>query len=161
MASVWRQTLVLLALSTAVGFGVNAFRSEPLPMTGSLEPPPPPEAGSDFPVTSPEEALLAWEEGAFFLDLRDPLAWEEERVSGSFSVAATSFEDRYFHVVADFGLELPLVVYGAAPDSFEARRAAARLVDLGHVDVRLVTDGLQALLAAGITPEQGPAPGMP
>jgi rhodanese-related sulfurtransferase len=156
-----RQALVLVALGAAIGFGANALRPEPLPLSGSLEPPPPPEPGADLPVTPPAETPAAWEEGAFFLDIRNPAAWEERRVAGSFPFPADSFDDRYFEVVADFGTELPLVVYGAAADSFEVRRTAARLIDLGHADVRVVTAGLDAILDAGVGEDGGPPGGMP
>lgn len=155
------QALAILAASALIGLGGNALREEPLPFAGSLDPPPEPEAGSGLPANSPEEALARWEEGAFFLDARPRGEWEAMRVSGSFSFDADEFEDRYFAVVADFGVELPLFVYGAGPDSHSVRKVVAKLLDFGHTDVGFVTGGLDALLVAGIGTASGAEEGMP
>ncbi|MCA9753535.1 MAG: rhodanese-like domain-containing protein [Gemmatimonadetes bacterium] len=151
----FRQGLILVVVATAVGFAANVAREKPLPLRGSLDPPAPPEPGADLPAASADEALAAWENGAFFLDVREPGAFDTRRVAGSYSVPPADFDDRYFEVVSDFGPELPLVVYGAAADSFVVRRTAARLMDLGHSDVLAVTSGLESLLAAGLAPDSG------
>ena len=161
MATGLRQAIVLALLAGGIGLGLNALRGEPLPLSGSLDPPAPAEPGADLPATPPEAAHAAWEEGAFFLDVRDLVAWEELRVAGSFSFPETDFDLRYFEVVADFGPDLPLVVYGEAVDPWPVRRTAAKLIDLGHLDVRLVTEGLEGLLGAGIAGTSGPAEGGP
>jgi rhodanese-related sulfurtransferase len=156
-----RQAIILVLLAAGLGLGLNAVRVEPLPLSGSLDPPAPPEPGADLPVTGPDVAVGAWEEGAFFLDVRDPAAWEQSRVSGAFSFTESDFDSRYFDVVAVFGTDLPLVLYGDAGDPWPVRRTAARLIDLGHSDIRLVTAGLEALLAAGIAEASGPGEGGP
>lgn len=132
-----------------------------MPLSGSLDPPPAPEPGQELPAASPADAVARWNEGAFFLDIRPEEDWEARRVSGAFSFEAERFDDRYFDVIASFGADVPLVVYGAGPDSFVVRRVAARLLDLGHTDVELVVGGLAGLLAAGAGEARGPEEGMP
>ena len=154
------EALVLVGAAVAIGFGVNAARDEPLPLTASLDPPPPRESGADLTTQSTGVALRQWEEGAFFLDVRSRDEYEDRRVAGAFSLEADQFEDRYFDVLAGFGTEIPVFVYGAGPDSFAVRRVAAQLLDLGH-DVGLAVCGLEELLAAGLDAEAGPAEGMP
>lgn len=154
--SALRQASAILIAGAALGLCTNAFREPPLPFRGSLDPPPAPELGSDLPAASVEEAARRWEEGAFFLDVRTLPEWEDRRVSGSLSVAADEFDDRYFAVVADLGTEVPLFVYGSGPDSHAVRRVAARLQELGHADVGFVAGGLDALLAAGLGAASGP-----
>jgi hypothetical protein len=143
-----------------VGFGLNGFRSEPLSLSGALAPPPAPEPGADLPAHTAGEALGPWEEGAFFLDVRARGAYDDRRVAGAFSFEAERSSDRYFDVVAAWGDEIPLFVYGAGPDSFAVRRVAAELIELGH-DVGLVVCGLDGLVDAGLDFEEGPAEGMP
>jgi rhodanese-related sulfurtransferase len=152
-----RQALAILVAGTLLGFGGNALRSSPLPLSGSLDPPPAPEAGADLAGVSADDALALWEAGAFFLDIRAETEWERQRVAGALSVAADDFDSRYFDEVAAFGTDVPLFVYGSPEDSFAVKQVVVQLRDLGHADVAFVTGGLPELLAAGITGE-GQAP---
>jgi len=154
------EALILAGAAALVGFGLNAFRAQPLPLRGDLGPPPAPEPGAGLPAQTAAEALEAWESGAFFLDVRSPDAWEERRVAGSFSFEAEHSADRYFEVVSGLGDVIPLFVYGAEPDSFAVRRVAAELLELGH-DVGLAVCGLDALIAAGIDADEGPGEQVP
>lgn len=160
MSRTAREAIGLAAAAVAIGFALNGLRADPLPLSGSLGPPPAPEPGAGLPANTSGEALTFWEEGAFFLDVRARDAYEERRVAGAFSFEAERSSDRYFEVVAGFGDEIPLFVYGAGPDSFAVRRVAAELIDLGH-EVGLAVCGLEGLLAAGIDSEEGPAEGLP
>ena len=160
MSRAAREALGLAGAAVLIGLGLNGFRAEPLPLRGSLEPPPAPEPGAGLPARPPEEALIAWEEGAFFLDVRPREAWDERRVAGAFSFEAESSADRYFEVVAAFGDEIPLFVYGAGPDSFAVRRVAAELIELGH-DVGFVVCGLDGLIDAGLDFDEGFAEELP
>lgn len=157
MAPAVRQALAILAAGAALGLAGNALRPEPLPWSGSLDPPPDPEPGSDLVADTADDALARWEEGAFFLDVRPAEEWTERRVSGSLSVPADSFDDAYFRAVAGLGTDVPLFVYGAGPDSHRVRRVVAQLHELGHPDVGFVTGGLDELLGAGLGPA-GSAP---
>jgi rhodanese-related sulfurtransferase len=153
--SATRQALAILAAGAALGFLGNAFRETPLPLRGSLDAKPSPEPGAGLAGGTAEEALALWEGGAFFLDVRPASEWELRRVSGSFSVPAEEFEERFFADVAGFGADVPLFVYGSGPDSHAVRRVAARLLELGHSRVGFVTGGLDALLAAGLGAASG------
>jgi hypothetical protein len=144
-----REALALVGASVLVGLGWNGIREDPLPFRGSLEPPPPPEPGAGLPASTREDALLSWEEGAVFLDVRSREAYDARHVAGAVSFEAERSGDRYFEVVAPLGVEVPLFVYGDGPDSFAVRRVAAELLDLGH-RVDLAVCGLEELIAAGI-----------
>ena len=149
------QVLLLLALAVAWGFGANALRPDPMPLRGAVEPPPPPESGSDLPAAPAEAALTAWESGAFFVDVRDSIAFTERHVSGALFVPAADFDGHYFDVVASLGPEVPLLVYGAGADSFEVRHVAQELKDRGHTIVDLVVCGADSLYALGLAPAMG------
>ncbi len=150
------QVAGLLVAAVLIGFGINALREEPLPLSGSLDPPPPPEPGADLVAAVATDALESWLEGAFFLDARSRDEWEETRVAGSWSLDAEEFDGRYFDVGSLLDLDLPLFVYGAGPDSHAVRRTVAKLGDMGHSDVQFVVGGLEELLAAGLDPAEGP-----
>ncbi|MGH2571859.1 MAG: rhodanese-like domain-containing protein [bacterium] len=155
-----REALALVVAAVLIGFGLNGLRDDPLPLTGSLKPPPVPEPGAGLPARTREEALRSWEDGALFLDVRPRDAYDARRVAGAISFEAERAEDRYFEAVAPLGADVPLFVYGAGPDSFAVRRVTAELRDLGH-QVDLAVCGLDELIGAGIAVEEGPAEGTP
>jgi rhodanese-related sulfurtransferase len=152
----FRQALAILIAGAALGVSANPFRERPLPFSGSLDPPAAREPGSDLAASPIQDAASRWQEGAFFLDVRPSSDWERLRVSGSLSVPADEFDDRYFGDLVQLGTEVPLFVYGAGPDSYVVRRVVAQLRDLGHAQVGFVTGGLDALLAAGLGAASGP-----
>lgn len=154
-----RQALAILAAGAVLGLGANPLREKPLPLRGSLDPPPAPEPGSELVANTPEEALSRWEEGAFFLDARSRDEWEERRISGAFSLPAHEFESRYFELSPELDPSLPLFVYGAGADSFAVRRVVANLIDFGHGDVGFVVEGLEVLVDAGLGTTSGPEEG--
>jgi rhodanese-related sulfurtransferase len=145
----------MLVAGAALGLSTNALRERPLPFGGSLDPPPAPEPGSHLAATPLEEAVRLWQEGAFCLDVRPAAEQGGLRVSGAFAVPADEFEDRYFAAVAELGTEVPLLVYGAGPDSHAVRRVVAQLRELGHTEVAFVTGGIDALVAAGVGAQPG------
>ena len=152
----WRQSLAYLGAAVVLGVGLNSLRPEPLPLTGPVGPPPPPEAGAGLPASSAAEAYESWLAGTFFLDLRPRDDWEARRVAGSWSLDAGDFENRYFEIGGILDPSLPLFLYGAGADSFAVRRTVALLGEFGHADVKFVVDGLDGLLAAGIDAAEGP-----
>ncbi len=157
MTSRGAQVLLLLALAGAWGFGVNALRSDPLPLRGAIGPPPVAEAGADLPSITAIAARAAWDAGAFFVDVRDPEAYLAGHVAGALSVPADDFDAYYFDHVAALASEIPLVVYGAGPDSFRVRHVAQELTDRGHLGVDLVVCGVDSLYAAGLDAGSGEA----
>jgi rhodanese-related sulfurtransferase len=150
-----RQGLAILVAACAIGFGANAMRREPLPMRGSLDPPPEPEPGADFPSISADDARARWEAGAVFVDVRPHGEWSAGRAAGAASVDASTFPQSYFDAVPPLDPAIPLTLYGAGPDSFAVRRTAVGLQEMGHADVALVVCGLEGLSATGIPTEQG------
>lgn len=152
-----REALLLMVLGAALGLGSNAVRGDRLPLSGPLGDPSPPEAGASLPATEPAAAVDAWQRGAFFLDVRSPDEFERHRVAGALPLPAETLEDAYFRGAANLPPEMPLVVYGAGPDSFAVRRVAQYLIDVGHQDVACVVTGLESLLEAGADAGDGPA----
>jgi rhodanese-related sulfurtransferase len=153
-----RQGLAILLASCAVGFGVNAMRPEPLPMRGSLDPPPEPESGSGLAAISAADARARWEGGSVFVDVRTRAEWVGGRIAGAVSADASSFPQSYFDITPPLDPAIPLVVYGAGADSFAVRRVAGELVEMGHGDVALAVCGMAALAAFGVPTEGEPIP---
>jgi rhodanese-related sulfurtransferase len=152
-----REALALLLVGAGLGLGGNALRPLPLPFSAPPAEPSPPEPGADLEATGAADAAQAWRDGAFFLDVRPDAEFEARRVAGALPLPADRLEDVYYETVLNLGTDVPLVVYGAGADSFTVRRVTQYLLDLGHADVACVTDGVDALLAAGIDAGDGPA----
>lgn len=148
---------MLLLVGAGLGLGGNAVRPAPLPYTAPPAIASPPEPGASLPVTDAAGAAQAWRQGSFFLDVRPDAEFETRRVAGALPLPADRLEDAYYGTVMDLGTDVPLVVYGDGADPFTVRRVAQHLVDLGHTDVACVTDGVDAMLAAGIDEADGPA----
>lgn len=157
MTSRGAQVLLLLGLAVAWGLGANALRSDPLPLRGPIGPPPPVEAGAGLPSITAGAARAAWEAGAFFVDVREPEAYLEGHVAGALPLPADAFDAHYFDHVATLDSGIPLVVYGAGPDSFRVRHVAQELRDRGHAGVDLVVCGADSLYAAGLGAGSGEA----
>ncbi len=158
MSSRAAQALLLVAAAAAWGFGANALRSTPLPLAGELGPPPTREAGADLAATTPEGAIATWEAGGFFVDVRDRSEFDARRIDGALSLPAAQLHSRYADALGSLTLEMPLIVYGAGPDSFEVRHVAAELLQLGHSRVDVVVSGVERLLTAGAPLAEGPTP---
>lgn len=150
MKTAGAQALLLVLLAVAWGFGANARRNEPVPLSGPMGPPPLPEAGAGLVAIPAEAALAAWESGTFFVDVRDSADYSAGHVSGAVLLPAGEFDARYFDLVATLGADVPLLVYGAGPDSFAVRHVAQELLDRGHRSVDLAVCGVDALHAAGL-----------
>lgn len=116
-----------------------------------------PEQGTSLPAISAEEALAQFENGALFVDIRTKDEWGKARVSGAVSMQAQEFPQSYYDIVPPLDSAIPLVVYGAGPDSFAVRRVTAELMDIGHAQVAPAVCGMEGLLAAGIPSEAGGA----
>jgi rhodanese-related sulfurtransferase len=150
-----KQAVLLLGLAAIFGFGANVLREAPLAFSKSNEPLPP-EPGSDLVSSTAEDALLRWEEGAFFLDVRPREDYERAHVSGAVWLGPAPLSERYVETLSSFDLAMPLFVYGAGPDSHVVRRQAAELSSFGHADVKLAVCGLDGLIAAGVDSESAP-----
>jgi len=68
---------------------------------------------------------------------------------------AQEFPQSYYDIVPPLDSAIPLVVYGAGPDSFAVRRVTAELMDIGHAQVAPAVCGIEGLLAVGLPSEAG------
>ncbi|MDP6529337.1 MAG: hypothetical protein QF819_10240 [Gemmatimonadota bacterium] len=151
-----RESVLIAVIGAAAGLGGNLLRSEPLPLTGALGPPSVPEAGAGLVASDASEALDRWDAGALFLDVRSAVHFAAGHAVDARSLPAADAQDAYFSVLMDAGLDLPLFVYGAGPDSHAVRSVAAMLGELGHQDVSIWTRGLGALEDAGVPVDDAP-----
>ncbi len=158
MSPALRQGLAILVVSAAFGLGTNALRPEPLPLRGEIGPPPAPEPGAGLPSLDSAAAHAAWENGSVFVDLRPSEEWAAHHVAGAACMDAAQFPQSYYSIETPLDPAIPLVLYGAGPDSFAVRRVAAELQALGHGDVQLVVMGVDGLAAAGLPTEGDLAP---
>lgn len=136
-----RQAWRLVVLSVAVGLVLWALRPDRLPILAEAD-----LYALDLPVPliSLMEARELYEEGHHvFVDTRpgDPDA--RAAIPGSFAIRETSFADDLAAVMDFIYPEDPLILYGAATP-LPVAAVAARFLERGYTDVRILQGGLQA-----------------
>ena len=147
---------LLLSLATALAFGVNARRKEPLPLVAdprvlALE--------VDMPVISAKGALAAFDAGHHvFLDARTYEAYRMGHIGGAFAVPAEDFGPRYETIGPLLAGGMTVVVYGwaAAPPAVE--RLAKTLLSAGVTDARFLIDGYEGWIRLQAPIEKGDDP---
>ncbi|MFN0149146.1 MAG: rhodanese-like domain-containing protein [bacterium] len=153
-----REGALLLAISAALAFGVNAARAKPLPLRTdprllALQ--------IDMPVISATDAALAFDAGdRIFLDARETDVFREGHIGGAFSVAAQEFDDRYGAISAFLSPETPIIVYGDEARASDVETVARRLKDAGHTNISLLLDGFGGWEKALAPVEAGDDPTM-
>ena len=152
-ASVWRQALVLAAITLVLGVGSWLVRPDRLPL----------RADAEFytldlpaPLVAVATALPLHEDGSHvFVDTR-PDADLDSAVAGAFIVRAAHFDDDLAEAADFLYPEDPVIVYGE-DSPVPVGDVAALLLARGFEDVRILQGGLEAWRAAG-GPLEGGAP---
>lgn len=140
-----RDTLLLLLLGAALGLGVNALRSDGLPL------------GEDWQVVrlvrqaghavrpiGLDEARRLHDHGALFIDAREDWEFQEGRIPGA---ASLPLEDVDNATAPDAG-GIPVIVYCGSKDCGKAEILARDLAKRG-LDVRYLPEGIQGWLMHG------------
>jgi hypothetical protein len=146
------ETMLLMAVGTAVGFALNARRADPLPvrmpgfhlLTES-------HASVIFPVRAREY----FDQGTHvFVDARDEEAYIEQHVEGAFSLPIARFNE-LAPELRMWTAGQPIVVYGSESDFVSADDLARRLITSGEKEVFLLVPGLETWVARGFPLESG------
>jgi rhodanese-related sulfurtransferase len=104
-----------------------------------------------------EEGEELWRTGvAALVDARPPSVYAQGHVPGALSVPASGQEKPPASVIPSLSREGVLVVYCEGGDCQSSLLLAKRLSAEGFKDIRVMTGGWEAWLAAGLPAETGP-----
>jgi len=152
-----RSSLLLLLLSAGVGLGINALRSDPLPLV--YEPPGAKFDAGEFAAGTAGDAWasgihlvdlattrrLVEERAALVLDARPDLFYEFGRLPGAENLARKNFEADFERLapLLDQAREAraPLLLYCAHQHCDDASEVAERLADSGHETILIFEGG--------------------
>ena len=141
-----RQAWRLVLLSVAVGVALWLVRDDRLPLLAD-----PDVYTLDLPVplVSVIEALDLYEDGShLFVDTRGGDFEQRPQIPGSFVIRETSFADDLAEVMDFIYPEDQLILYGEA-NPLPVSAVAARFVERGYANVRILQGGLSAWSRGG------------
>ncbi|MBM3859668.1 MAG: rhodanese-like domain-containing protein [Verrucomicrobia bacterium] len=153
MRGIFLRAFLIVAVATAVGFGVNAVSPRRIPW---LRPPPlTVPASEQIPM---EEARRLWESGdAIFLDARPVSAFGDGHVAGALSLPLEDFEGRFTAVRPRLAPEQPLVLYCDGEHCDDSLRLLQRLRSMGYTNARVLVNGWTLWRRAGLPTSKGDA----
>jgi rhodanese-related sulfurtransferase len=146
LATVARQALLLLALSTALAAGHWAFLGERLPLKADADDY---ELELAAPLIAVAQARRSYDEGVhLFIDTREAGPDIEDTVPGAFLIRPGSFDDDMLALLNIIVPEDRLILFGDGSLAL-ANNVAARLIQRGYANVEILKGGLGAWRAAG------------
>ncbi len=142
--SVWtvirRQAGLLLAVTALVTILSWALRPDRLPLMADLTVY---DLELAAPLVQPAEALLLYDEGdVLFADTRAATAGTNT-IPGAFPLRQDTLDDDLLEVFDFVDLDTPLLLYGDGSLSVTSN-VAARLLERGYTDVRILAGGVSA-----------------
>ena len=146
LATVARQALLLLALSTALAAGRWAFLGERLPLKADADDY---ELELAAPLIAVAQARRSYDEGVhLFIDTREAGPDIEDTVPGAFLIRPGSFDDDMMALLNIIVPEDRLILFGDGSLAL-ANNVAAKLIQRGYANVEILKGGLGAWRAAG------------
>ncbi len=156
-----KAVLLLLLAAIALGFGVNAVRSHPLPMRYE-KPGAKPAVAPGVTVAEPgfislQELRDAPKESVVIIDARTPLFFKAGHIPRAINVSRKEFARDFARETATLrkGTTQRLVVYCSDEDCEDALLVARDLIRAGLQQVHVFKGGWKQWQEAGLPEEQG------
>lgn len=146
LSAAWRQAILLLVAGVLLTAGRWAFVGERLPLRAD---PQDYELELAAPLVDVAEARRLYDEGVhLFIDTRAGGPGAEDTVPGAFVIRADFFDDDLLALLDIVVPEDRFILFGDGSLAL-ANNVAARMIQRGYPDVRLLKGGLIAWRAAG------------
>jgi len=150
------RAFVIAAAAAAVGLGLNAVSSKPIPWV--YVPPTLLELPGGVKVTliDEKEARKYFDkDGTIFVDSRHRDDYEKKHVKGALFLAPDDKEEQFVAVQPLMPEESRLILYCYGPQCEMAEEVARFLVQLGYKQMMIMTAGFKAWAEAGYPIEGG------
>jgi len=161
--AIWKraawQIPALLILSAVAALGVNALRSDRLPLVGdfSMAARMTTATGERMDITLEEAEKLYFTHAAVFIDARSAEEYAQGHIRDARSLPWQDVDLNFMTVTADLELTTPIVTYCDGETCELSHDLALFLRDAGFTDTRVLVNGLTVWQQAGLPVESGPS----
>jgi len=161
--AIWKraawQIPALLILSAVAALGVNALRSDRLPLVGdfSMAARMTTATGERMDITLEEAEKLYFTHAAVFIDARSAEEYAQGHIRDARSLPWQDVDLNFMAVTADLELTTPIVTYCDGETCELSHDLALFLRDAGFTDTRVLVNGLTVWQQAGLPVESGPS----
>ena len=140
--SLWQVPLLLL-LAAAAGLGINALRSDGIPLVGRWTPEARLETseGTSLAVPLEEARALNASGEAVFIDARPADLYAEGHIAGALSLPWNDVHQRFPEVADRLLPDQPIIVYCDGANCNLSKELALFLKDMGFDNSRVLVDG--------------------
>lgn len=151
------QCLCILALSAAVGFGVNAVRPDGLPLARAAQSAVKLSQDQGGEIGIKDAALLFVSGRAVFLDARSQFEFEQGRIQGAINLPPREFAAQYQDIKPLLAGKEAVITYCDGENCPLSQSLARHLRDAGLKNVYVLKNGWSLWLAEGLPVAKGPA----
>jgi len=160
--AIWKraawQIPALLILSAVAALGVNALRSDRLPLVGdfSMAARMTTATGERMDITLEEAEKLYFTHAAVFIDARSAEEYAQGHIRDARSLPWQDVDLNFMTVTADLELTTPIVTYCDGETCELSHDLALFLRDAGFTDTRVLINGWTVWQQAGLPVGTGP-----
>ncbi len=144
-----KETLLILAIGCIIGFVVNAFSEQPVPLI------PQPKQVEQWPVLTLEEVRQYIDEGlGIIIDARDAKYFEMGHLPGAVNLPAKEFGEVFATIGDSLPQDFPLVVYCHGGNCSESHEVLEYLEELEFHPLFIFSSGWEEWEANGLPIEK-------
>jgi rhodanese-related sulfurtransferase len=152
------QCLTILALSAAVGFGVNAVRSDGLPLAQAAQSSVQLSQAKGGEIGVKDAALLFLGGRAVFLDARSQFEYELGHIKGALHLPPQEFASQYQDIKPHLAGKEAVIAYCDGENCPLSEKLAKHLREVGLKNVYVLKNGWSLWQAERLPVEKGAAP---
>ncbi len=140
--AIW-QCGALFALAVFLGFSINQFQNDPLPLFDdwSMEARLTTPSGERIDISLVEAKKLFLRQAAIFIDARPDDDYEKGHIKGARSLPRHEVDQRLMSVTEDISTDTPIITYCDGESCELSHDVANFLVDMGFSNVRILVNG--------------------
>lgn len=142
MQSVW-QCAAIFALAIFLGFSINQFRNNRLPLfeDWSMEARLMSPSGKRLDISLVEAKDLFFKQAAIMMDARPTDDYEKGHIRSARSLPWVEVDQRFMEITKDISVDTPIITYCDGETCELSHHLANFLLDMGYTNVRILVNG--------------------
>ena len=142
LQAIW-QGGALLALAVFIGFSINQFRNDRLPVFGdwSMEARLTDSSGKRIDISIDDAKNMFLQKSAVFMDARPYDDYEKGHIKGARSLPWNEVDQKFMQVTQDMSPDMPVITYCDGETCELSHNLALFLIDVGFSNVRVLING--------------------